>query len=364
MPIQRLTLNAIDSSMLDPTQKELIALEVIRVLYCSSDRSVNKPPTIYKHAPFHASFMSAVSPNKSGSWLNTPQFTNVNPYKLAMILEWSFFEKIAHILSNGDRRRFVASEGTGLKITLSQKKIIDEIIRDLEWGSIQPSREEEDTKLARALPDAAIELIDDFIASIFVETDESVEIVVLKPANFHSWDMQREKADILRTKAALRIKFPSKQLRLYWGFPFDPWCDLPTDANKLSFINKLHEGGRYLAYDEILLAGELWDRLSEDSNTLEQILAIIRLVAVSDFLERYRFLNDPLNVDKDRVVYARLLADWNLDREFRIVENIDDIRRALKEKKIPMRLLNNPIFDSTGNYRSERYLMLKAIGLL
>ncbi len=115
---------------------------------------------------------------------------------------------------------------------------------------------------------------------------------------------------------------------------------------------------KYLDPNEVLLAGELWDRLSGKTKTMEQILDIINSIATPEFMKQYNFLNDPLNVDRDRPRYGTLLNKWGLIQEAKIVENIDTIREVFKEKKRSPRQLNNSIFDSDARYKSDRYSIL------
>lgn len=69
---------------------------------------------------------------------------------------------------------------------------------------------------------------------------------------------------------------PEKDIKFYVGFPFDPTSPTPTGYDKDRFFNYLVEFKKFFSHDEVLIGGELWDHLSGQPNTMEEILEIIR----------------------------------------------------------------------------------------
>ena len=122
-------------------------------------------------------------------------------------------------------------------------------------------------------------------------------------------------------------------------------------------MKHLIEFEKYFAPEEVLLAGELWDRLSGEKNTMEKLLKIINDIAQPDFMEKFEFINKPLNFEKDRERYIQILESWCLFDEVKIFKNYDFLKA-----KVP-RILFQPLFKETksenGKYnvrRKERLL--------
>jgi len=67
----------------------------------------------------------------------------------------------------------------------------------------------------------------------------------------------------------------NKEIRFFVGFPFDPTSDTATGYDKDRFMDYLIEFKKFFAQDEILIASELWDHLSGQNDTMEQLLDIV-----------------------------------------------------------------------------------------
>ena len=119
-------------------------------------------------------------------------------------------------------------------------------------------------------------------------------------------------------------------------------------------MKHLIEFEKYFDPKEVLLAGELWDRLSGEPNTMEKILKIINQIAKPDFLEKYEFINNPQNFETDKEKYLAILKEWFLFDEIKIFENYE----ALKDKN--SRLINQELFKN-GKYNIKRKELLKQI---
>ena len=87
---------------------------------------------------------------------------------------------------------------------------------------------------------------------------------------------------------------------------------------------------KYFAEEEVLLSSELWNYLSGEMNTMEQILSIINAIATTKFMEIYEYINynDNRNTDK----YKLYLQTWNMYQELFIVSNISKVEEKLNSK--------------------------------
>src|SRR3989338_5600644 len=93
-----------------------------------------------------------------------------------------------------------------------------------------------------------------------------------------------------------------------------------NDENKIIFKidkSKVTEAmdftaDNYFSPDEVLVGDELWDRLSGDKNTMQQILDIINKIATPHFINNYNFLKNSINRATYQQRYESLLKEWNL----------------------------------------------------
>lgn len=337
---------------IEPDKKERIALEVIRVLFrCFS----NYPPSASTdgNAPFHTNFLNTFT-NKLEKPAADPNSISLG---LTTILGQSFFENVAHILSDGGKREFTSGTGTQLFITSGQRNVMGRIISDLKNNQRTPNYRLEDKELAAASVFVKGETIiqaQDFTVDNFVEEDSLIEAIELKSVRPNAGELRGEKQKILNAKAALRRKYPDKEVRFYFGFPFDPWSADPTGYDKTRFIRNIVEGAKTLDPNEVLLADELWNKLSGKTHTMRQILDIINAIATPEFIEQYALLRDQSNLEKDKDKYLVLLEKWGLLREKKIVENIEKIRSACEGNKRGLRQLNNWVFNDKGEYNVGR----------
>lgn len=337
---------------IESDKKERIALEVIRVLFgCfskfPSDASANE------NAPFHTAFLNAFT-DKLKKPVAAPYLIGVG---LNTTLAATFFENVAHILSDGDKREFTLGNSTQLFIASTQRNVISGIISDLKNNQRTPNCKLEDRELADAAVLATGETeiqAQDFTVDNFVEEENLIEAIELKSVRPNAGELRGEKQKILNAKAALRRKYPDKEVRFYFGFPFDPWSTDPTAYDKTRFIRNIIEGAKTLDPNEVLLADELWNKLSGKTSSMRQILDIINAIATPKFIEQYAFLSDQSNLEKNKDGYIALLEKWGLLREKRIVENIEQIRSACTGNKRGLRQLNNWVFNNKGEYNIAR----------
>jgi hypothetical protein len=358
---------------LDADRKERIAFEVIKVL-CGRFGNFPDDASGNRNAPFHQAFLNAFS-NKLGEHIkDVPFFISLSSWLqgLNTTMGQTFFEEVAHILSNGEKRVF--TKDNKLTILVGERDAISDIMTNLKNSVSRPDMEEEDRKIAQVstikiAPELVAQVpelqeIDcqEFTADNYVEEDDFIEAIELKSVRPNSGELQGEKRKVLNAKAALRRKYKDKDVRFFFGFPFDPWSATQTGYDKNNFISELIEGAKYLDAKEVLLAGELWDRLSGIPETMQQILDIINVIATTDFMENYNFLSDPKNVDSDKEKYINLLSNWGIIRERILVENLDEIRLQCKKISGMNRVLNNKVFTNEGKYNNTRFE--KLFGLL
>ncbi|MFZ2410863.1 MAG: TdeIII family type II restriction endonuclease, partial [Candidatus Methanoperedens sp.] len=197
-----------------------------------------------------------------------------------------------------------------------------------------------------------------FTVDVYIESSSKVNAIELKSVRPNSGEMGGEKQKILQAKAALYNNFIGKDINYYIGFPFDPTSNIPTGHDKVRFLDYLVDGSKYFALDEVLLANELWDFLSGDSNTMEQILEIINAIATPDFMNKYNYLNDNINRLNDSEHYRNLLQGWFLFQEIDLLNNNAIILQKTRHNSRADRIFKQPIFKN-GEYNSTRYDFLK-----
>jgi len=256
-------------------QKDLITRGVRKIL----SRKIEKFPQIgqeVRNAPFSQLFLKAFE--KQLKNINTP-----TPYLIA-ISSWlqgldttlgTGFESLAHILSGGIKKQYTRKRGTVLKIKSSQATKIEKIIRDLKSGQLKPNLNEENKAIfAYNVSDNEVNSLD-FTVDNYVETDKVIEGIELKSVRPNSGEGKGEKQKILYAKAAFKYNKPTKTIRYYVGFPFDPTSKTSTGYDKERFFDYLVEFKKFFDPNEVLLSSELWDHLSGTRDTMEEILEVI-----------------------------------------------------------------------------------------
>ncbi len=338
---------------LAPYLREQIAWQVIAVLV---KRFQTFPDTSAenRNAPFHEAFLQAFADRLA------PHVTE--PNVLISLSSWlhglnttlgaSFFEKTAHALSGGEKRRFKAGE---LTITSAQREAIDDIMAGLKNGSRSPSREAEDALLRQAARQGEKANANRFTADVFIEEPEERQIIAIeiKSVRPNAGEIRGEKRKILEAKAALYHAFPEYAIRYFMGFPFDPTAERnnPTGMDKTRFMQHLVEGKKYLDPKEVLLAGEFWDFLSGTTGTMEEILKIINTIATPQFEAQFAFLQNWRNRENHPAEYRTRLQAWGLQSE---LDLMDAWNTAAPQTKIAKRLWRQSPFDPKGRYRLER----------
>ena len=112
---------------MDALKKEKIALEVIKTLKSRFDK-FPEDASDNRNAPFHEAFLEAFKVKIENYVTNVPIFISLASWMhgLNTSLGQSFFEKIAHILSDGEKRKF-----NNLILSKDQQSTISDIMASL-----------------------------------------------------------------------------------------------------------------------------------------------------------------------------------------------------------------------------------------
>lgn len=338
---------------MDTLKKERIALEVIKTVKSKFD-DFPEDALNNRNAPFHDAFLNAFKVNLERHVNDIPIFISLASWMhgLNTRLGQSFFEKTAHIICDGEKRKFES-----LKINKQQQNAISDIIASLKNSTLHPNLINENNSIYSNLETGEI-YAPNFSADVFFEDEDSITLIELKTVKPNSDIFKEQKNKFLHGKAALKLKFQHKKIYYYLGFPFDPLHSEKCGHDKDRFFNYSVDFKKYFALEEILLADELWNFLSQGDNTMQEILHIINSIAKPDFLEKFNFINDVKNIDTNKEKYKSFLSDWFLERELKIV----DARQYLKEKSVHnkslQRVLSQNLFDSTNEYKENRISIL------
>jgi hypothetical protein len=344
-------------------QKEKISIEVIKTLVTRFD-NFPEDASNNRNAPFHEAFLNAFSDKLNGKVSDTPFFISLSSWLhgLNTTLGQIFFENIAHHLSNGEKREYTSKRLGNLTITQSQRNHIAQIIADLSNTSSTPNLANENNLLFVNYNDAVINAMD-FSADVFIEDTNTITAIELKSVKPNSGEMKGEKQKILEGKAALHRKFPGKQIHFYMGFPFDPTVNPATDAvtsfDKTRFLGSIINMTKYFDPTETLVASELWDMLSGQQNTMEDVLEIINIISTTSFLDKFKLLKD--NSKRLLPEYRNQLIEWNLFSELDLIDSNNSIVAKIGTDRTLTRVYNKIAFDKKGNYNTDRYTTLKQL---
>ncbi len=348
---------------LSPQQKEKISIEVIKTLVTRFE-SFPEDASSNRNAPFHDAFLKAFSDKLLGKVSDTPFFITLSSWLqgLNTTLGQTFFENVANHLANGGKREYTSGRLGNLPITQTQRDQIAQIIADLSTSTKTPNLNSENALLFSNYTTTEISAMD-FAADVFIEDVNSITAIELKSVKPNSGEMKGEKQKILEGKAALYRHFPGKQINFYIGFPFDPTVNPANEAvtsfNKTRFLGSIINMTKYFAPNETLIANELWDLLSGQPSTMEQILEIINSISTTTFLVKFQLLTD--NAKRTTAEYKAQLTEWNLHSELELVTNDALIKQKIGADKTLNRIYNKTTFDNKGNYNTDRYGEIKKI---
>jgi len=333
--------------------KEKISIEVIKTLVTRFDNFPEDAKN-NRNAPFHEAFLKAFAEKLENRVSDIPFFLSLSSWMqgLNTTLGQTFFENVAHHLSQGEKREYTSKKLGNLQILKTQKDNVNNIITNLSNSSNQPSMENENKLLFINDNTRPVNAID-FSVDVFIEDNEGIVAIELKSVKPNSGEMRGEKQKILEGKAALYKKFPEKEINFCIGFPFDPTSNQDTTYDKTRFLNSIINMTKYFAPNETLVASELWDFLSGEPNTMEQILEIINIISTTKFLEKYQVLNNNGLGNKNK--YMEILREWNLYSEIELINNDNLLIEKIRTNKSLIRIYNQKPFNNKGVYNVDRY---------
>ena len=347
--------------------KEKISIEVIKTLITRFE-SFPENATGNRNAPFHEAFLNAFSRDLEGRIPDIPFFITLSSWLhgLNTTLGQMFFENVAHILCNGEKCEYTAKRSMNLPILTTKSEKIDQIMTDLSNSRATPDLNAENAFLFEAEDDstAATTSAPDFSADVFFEDNDGNPVAIeLKSVKPNSGEVNGEKRKILNGKAALFRKF-NRPVRFYIGFPFDPNVDRqngeqPISHNKQRFFDSIINMKKFFAQEETLLAGELWDFLSEQNNTMQELLDIINAISTPNFKNEFNFLRDTEH-RRDHS-YIETLRRWNLFSEQYLIENLDVLESKIGNDFRLKRKYKQKPFKNNGDYNFDRYNSLKVL---
>jgi len=332
-------------------KKQQIAVTVIKVLLkrfetFPLDASNNR------NAPFHEAFLKAFKDNFKNKVSDVPFFISLSSWLhgLNTTLGQTFFEKVAHILSNGEKREYTSKKLGNLKIYQSQKDKINVIMTELSNSERSPNLEQENNEIFSVNNGNLTNAID-FSADVFIEDNNSITAIELKSVKPNSGEMKGEKQKILEGKTALKETFPDKEIYFYMGFPFDPTNNSMTGYNKIRFLSSIINMTKFFDPAETLIASELWDKLSGETKTMEQILEIINTISTPDFMEKFQFLQN--NSNRNNPQYQQILAKWFLFSEIELLKKDSQITKIIRADKKLQKTYHQQLF-SGDEYNWQR----------
>lgn len=326
--------------MITERKKELIAQTIIKILV-SRFSSFPEDGNNNRNAPFHVAFLNAFSDKLNERVRDIPDYISLSSWLqgLNTSLGQSFFESVAHILCDGEKKDF-----KGKTIYSNQVNAISEIMIDLKNSTQQPSLERENEIIINNR-NGNTQNASNFTVDCFYETDNDVVAIELKSVRPNSGEMRGEKQKILQAKAVLRELYPNKTIKYFFGFPFDPTSSTYSGYDKQRFIEYLVEAEKFIDKSEILIADELWSfLLGEQNGVMDELIHIINTIATPEFMEKYSTIQDK------KQGYENILSDWFLTTERFIFDN----RNRLQGNSF-RKIANQCIFKTDGSYNDKRY---------
>jgi hypothetical protein len=255
------------------TEKQERIAEIIKNIL--SSRIENFPELSHRNrnAPFHDLILNAFGNKLKSIKVPTPYLVAVSSWMHGLSTSLgSGFESLAHILSSGYKRSF--TKAFTLKVKESQANSVEKIVRGLKAGTAPDIKREESLIFSFSDSEREVNSLE-FTVDNYLSKGPLIEGIELKSVRPNSGEGRGEKQKILYAKAAFKKINPSKQIKYYVGFPFDPTAEKPTEYDKERFFDYLVEFKKFFSFDEVLLSAELWDHLSGQKNTMEEIFEIV-----------------------------------------------------------------------------------------
>lgn len=309
-----------------------------------------------RNAPFHESFLQAFCSKLEDLQTNSSALISLSSWLhgLNTSLGQTFFEKVAHAISGGEKREFTSSRSSLLQITEAQRLSINDIMINLSNSNSTPDLKQELKSIPKKGNGKLTEM-QGFCADVFCVTVDSIIAIELKSVKPNSGEMKSEKQKILSGRTALKNRYPNKSVEYYIAFPFDPTVDIstacPCSYDKSRFLSNIVNGHKFYDQDEVLLASEFWDFLSGQTGTMQEILDIINTIATPNFMDNYDLINSFDGNYSDEII--RVLEEWHLYSELDICEKCTQIKGKMASNKKLEKIYHQSILRP--GYNSDRY---------
>jgi len=255
-------------------QKDRIG-EVVKGILLSRTESFPTLDASVRNAPFHDLFLEAFRDQLKPLNVQTPYLVAIASWMHGLNTSLGTgFENLAHILSGGYKRSFAGA--FALNVKQSQSHAIETIIRELKSNVAKPNVSRENHLIFQFKQDDPEHTALEFTADNYQETEKAIAAIEIKSVRPNSGEGRGEKQKILYGKAAFKQMHPTKEIKFYIAFPFDPTSNQATTHDKDRFFNYLIEFKKFFAPEEVLLGAEFWDYLSGSHNTMEEVLDVIK----------------------------------------------------------------------------------------
>lgn len=227
-----------------------------------------------RNAPFHSAFLECFRERLRPLNIEVPYLIAIASWLHGLNTSLGTgFENISHILSGGYKRKFTGAYK--LRVKTTQASQIENIIRDLKSDTHLPDLNRENGLIFNyPNTDQEVDSLP-FTVDTYIERGNEIIAIELKSVRPNSGEGRGEKQKILYGKAALKLQNPNKDIKFFIGFPFDPTSEEATGHDKERFFDYLIEFKKFFAHEEVLIAGELWDFLSGNQGTMNDILDVI-----------------------------------------------------------------------------------------
>lgn len=341
--------------MLDDDKKEKISYVIIKTLY-SKFNDFPEDASNNRNAPFHTAFLNAFKTKFEGKVSDIPFFISLSSWfhGLNTTLGQTFFEKAAHILSDGLKK-----EDKTCRISRQQQTAISDIITDLKNNERKPDLAQENELIYRENRPLN-KAVPNFTADCYYDDNEKIVAIELKTVKPNSSVFKGEKEKILTAKAGLKNANPNKAIYYYLGFPFDPLSETPYGYYKVRFMNYSVDFKKFFSQEEVLLGEELWSFLSGEKETMKQLIELINTIATPKFIDEYNYINNSENKLTEKEKFLESLKSWNLISEMKLINNEEKIIEKIKDDKRLLRIFNQPILKD-GVYNTERFQRLQKL---
>lgn len=191
---------------------EAIAQIVIQILYLRF-QSFPEDSLGNRNAPFHEAFLKAFSDRFSNKVSDVQFFISLSSWLhgLNTTLGQSFFEQVAHILSDGDKLEHTSKRAGNLKLSKKQKDTVNEIITSLSNSTYKPDLIRENKAIF--VGDAPIDVnAMDFSADVFYIEDTKITAIELKSVKPNSGEMKGKNTKSWKLKPPSTINIPIMKL--------------------------------------------------------------------------------------------------------------------------------------------------------